>query len=67
MPRSATIEGFTDQAGELRFAEVEPAVLEQEWVVAELLNTAEPTAKTTAHLAELRRAVERAQQRKGGR
>jgi hypothetical protein len=67
MSRSAAIEGLTDQAGEhLRLAEAELAVLKQEWVLAELLSTGEPTAETIAHLAELRRAVERAQQRKDG-
>lgn len=67
MPRSAlTIDGFTKQASEhLRVAEAELALLKQERVVAELLSTGEPTVEGVAHLAELRRAVERAQRRKG--
>ena len=67
MPRSAlTIDGFTKQASEhLRVAEAELALLKHEGVVAELLSTGEPTVEGVAHLAELRRAVERAQRRKG--
>jgi hypothetical protein len=67
MPASAiTIEGLTKQASEhLRLAEAELALLKQEWVLAELLSTGEPTVEGIAHLAELRRAVERAQRRKG--
>ena len=67
MPASAiTIEGLTKQASEhLRLAEAELALLKQEWVLAELFSTGEPTVEGIAHLAELRRAVERAQRRKG--
>ena len=66
MPGSATID-VAEQAGEHhRLAAAELAVLKQEWLLAELLSTTEPTAKTITHLADLRRAVERAQQRKGG-
>ena len=65
MSGSATIEGPTEQAGEHpRLAKAELAILKQGWLLAELLGTGEPTAETIAHLAELRLAVERAQQRK---
>ncbi len=67
MPRSApTIDGRTKQASEhLRVGEAEFALLKQERVLAELLSTGEPTVEGAAHLAELRRALERAQRRKG--
>src|SRR5436190_23801946 len=67
MPRSAlTIDGFTKQASEhLRVAEAELALLRQERVVAELLDTRGSTVEGVAHLAELRRAVERAKRRNG--
>ena len=59
MPRSAlTIDVLTKQASEhLRVAEAELALLKQERVLAELLDTRGSTLEGVAHLAELRRAV----------
>jgi len=67
MPRSAlTIDVLTKQASEhLRVAEAELALLKQERVLAELLDTRGSTVEGVAHLAELRRAVERAKRRNG--
>jgi hypothetical protein len=67
MPRSAlTIDVLTKQASEhLRVAEAELALLKQEQVLAELLDTRGSTVEGVAHLAELRRAVERAKRRNG--
>src|ERR1043166_7679887 len=57
MPRSAlTIDVLTKQASEhLRVAEAELALLKQERVRAELLDTRGSTVEGVAHLAELRR------------
>lgn len=66
MPGSARIELAKERSGHSRLAKAELAILKQEWLLAELLGTGEPTAETIAHLAELRRAVERAQLRKNG-
>jgi len=67
MPRSAlTIDVLTKQASEhLRVAEAELALLKQERVLAELLDTRGSAVEGVAHLAELRRAVERAKRRNG--
>jgi len=68
MPGSAlTNDGLPKQAcGHVRLARGEPLLLKREWMLADLLDTGVPTAESIAHLAALRRAVERTQHRKGG-
>lgn len=65
MPQNAvTIDALAKQVGDhLRLGEAGLNLLKQEWVLAELLGTGEPTVETVTHLAELRRAVERAHHR----
>jgi hypothetical protein len=67
MPASVRIDELAREVGEhLPLAKAEFTVLRQEWLLADLFSTSEPTREIIAHLADLRRAVARAQQRKGG-